>query len=238
MPGNSTGQIAIVVDVVGQATAEFSTQDTLAHVSQIPTGGTSLRLPDELPGAGDRYEFADLDGTCGPASPITLTDPNGHPIAGALSQVFTAPFAWGIVVYDKIARAWSLQSSGASSSSSSGWGPWTAVAAGALFAPNNAERALLVDAGVPPGTQTQIEIPPAPVDGQILLVNDYLARSGANPILLLPPPGGAVGVAVFGAPGTFDAVGPVVVSFPGGTLAGLSMGLQFFSRDQRWIQWL
>lgn len=108
MPANSTGLIEIVVDVVAQAAHEFSTQDTIAHVSQIPSGGTVLSLPDAAPSDGDVYAFADLDGSCSSGHPLHITDPNGHDIAGSATQTFTTAFAWGVVRYDAQSRLWSL----------------------------------------------------------------------------------------------------------------------------------
>jgi hypothetical protein len=120
MPSNSTGQIAIVVDVVAETAHEFSTQDTIAHVSRIPLGGTLLTLPAPLPSDGDAYEFADLDGSCNPARRITLSDPNGRPIAGAPAPQFFAPFSWAKVRYDAKARAWSLMQAGIGGGGSGG----------------------------------------------------------------------------------------------------------------------
>ena len=110
MPSNSAGQIEIVSDCEAQSTFSFSTQDTIVHVSDIPTGGTILHLPSPLPTDGDRYEFADIDGSCGPGSPLAITDPNGHAIAGSATRMFTSPFSWGVVRFDAKSASWSLLS--------------------------------------------------------------------------------------------------------------------------------
>lgn len=130
MPANSTGLIEIVVDVVAQAAHEFSTQDTIAHVSQIPSGGTVLSLPETQPSDGDVYAFADLDGTCSASHPLHVTDPNGHDIAGSATQTFTTAFAWGVVRYDAKARLWSLQTGTA------GGGPSGTASNLLVFQPN------------------------------------------------------------------------------------------------------
>src|SRR5579872_4770232 len=95
MSQNSTGQLRIVVPVVAAADYSFAPTDDTAVLRQIPPGGTVLHLPSGAQ-SGDRYEFADGDGSCSGAQPITVAAPSGTTIRGGSAIQFAAAFASGV----------------------------------------------------------------------------------------------------------------------------------------------
>ena len=112
MPANSLGLLTIVVAVNAQATYTFSPQDSVASLTGIPNGGTTLHLPPD-PSSGDRYEFADADGSCSATNPIILAAAAGTTIRGlsATQVAFSQPFSSGACVFDEARKAWLVVSS-------------------------------------------------------------------------------------------------------------------------------
>jgi hypothetical protein len=106
MPQNNTGTIAIVSPIVGESFYSFSPQDTYAALAEIPTFGVTLQLPAD-PSDGDRYEFADVDGTCSALNPIILGG-NGHNLQGLEVIIFYAPYDAGYVWFDANSSTWVL----------------------------------------------------------------------------------------------------------------------------------
>jgi hypothetical protein len=115
MPRNSTGQIAISQDV--SAISKFTLSPELAGVrlSKIPSGspGISVFLPAE-PSDDDAYDVADVDGSCGPDSPIVvLPDPGGTATVGRITGFpFIAPFSGGRFSFDAAANDWVVSTTG------------------------------------------------------------------------------------------------------------------------------
>lgn len=115
MPINSTTRIETIVQVAGEASYAFSSQDTLAVCTAIPSGGTAVLLP-AAPGAGDTYELADGDGSCSSGSPLTLQVTGaGQSIQGASSLALDTAFAWARVTFSAALRSWVVFLAGAGS---------------------------------------------------------------------------------------------------------------------------
>jgi hypothetical protein len=114
MPVNSLGILATVVSVRAAATFTFSRQDTTAALSAIPSpGGTTVRLPSDSQ-SGDRFEFADVDGSCSPGSPIVLAASPNSTVAGGASVVFVEPFQAAATVFDEASKSWAVVSKSSS----------------------------------------------------------------------------------------------------------------------------
>lgn len=125
MPANATAIIESFAEVIGETSYDYSTQDTGAYLFAIPGGsvGTTLVLPAD-PNNGDWYEFADADGSCSSANPVTLAARAGATILGGASVSFTAAFCSGKVRYVARTQNWVFISG-------PGTGDITAIDAGA-----------------------------------------------------------------------------------------------------------
>jgi hypothetical protein len=110
MPANSLGLLAVVVPVHAAEDHTFSPQDTTVVLSGIPfPEGTTLHLPSEAQ-SGDRYGFADVDGSCSPQTPIQLAAPPGTTIAGGASALFVEPFQAAAAEFDEASKSWAIVS--------------------------------------------------------------------------------------------------------------------------------
>ena len=112
MARNNLGVILHVVPVVKQAFYAFSASDDLATLRKIPAGGIVLELPPD-PQSGDKYGFADLDGSCSSASPITIAAGGGTSLRGSAAISSTSAYAAGTLTYDETSSSWALSDEGA-----------------------------------------------------------------------------------------------------------------------------
>jgi hypothetical protein len=111
MPTNSLNVISVVADVVGLLDYAFSAADDWAALSKIGAGGTSLTLPAD-PSSGDNFGFFDADGSCSPATPITLSAEDGKPVNGQMAGLtFSVPFSSARAVFDEKLGGWTVVSS-------------------------------------------------------------------------------------------------------------------------------
>lgn len=112
MPKNNTGTIQVATRVVGESLYAFSPEDTFALLSEIPSGGTTVVLPDQ-PNQGEAYDVVDVDGSCSVGNPIILEASGGLKIQDDLSSVsLTSSFSWARAVWS--GTAWALETSGGS----------------------------------------------------------------------------------------------------------------------------
>ena len=119
MSQNSKGQIVNVVDVVN-TNHGVSPADDIIAVKGL-TIGRLITLP-ATPNGGDEYTIADVDGSCGVSTPITIVGANGpgQSIQGGAAIQLTVAFAAVKVTYDAASLEWmvSARSGGATSTAS------------------------------------------------------------------------------------------------------------------------
>ncbi len=132
MPTNSTGTIAVNVDVSSYVAKpnnwggfyKFSPEDSTVRFRKLPANAavTSMGLRLELPANpsdGDTYEFVDADGSCNTGHLIfLLPDPGGTASIGAQNGpgvpsplpvfIFGAPNSGAKVQFDAAANQWLL----------------------------------------------------------------------------------------------------------------------------------
>jgi hypothetical protein len=105
MPLNSQGTIQVFTAVAALAAYGYAPQDTGVFLSAIPSGGIVLTLPDD-PNDGDWYEFADVDGSCGPGNPIVVTAGADTTIQGGAALTIINPYSAGVVRYSAGVSNW------------------------------------------------------------------------------------------------------------------------------------